>query len=207
MTDMEQSKLVREPRQKRSVDTKNKVLDAAYKLYCDKGYYETTTNEIAKVAGVNIGSLYSYFQDKKTILLEVVDRYHASYLQTIDAIYQDTESCEQAVQVWMRRLIDDMIHAHQETRKFNRELNVLSYSVPEIAAVMEDQHSKVRQITVDFLERHQKKLRVKDVETAAIVTTSLIDSIVHQIVFGKSLIDRERILKTTVDAIYSFLMK
>lgn len=204
---MEQSKLVREPRQKRSVDTKNKVLDAAYKLYCDKGYYETTTNEIAKVAGVNIGSLYSYFQDKKTILLEVVDRYHASYLQTIDAIYQDTESCEQAVQVWMRRLIDDMIHAHQETRKFNRELNVLSYSVPEIAAVMEDQHSKVRQITVDFLERHQKKLRVKDVETAAIVTTSLIDSIVHQIVFGKSLIDRERILKTTVDAIYSFLMK
>jgi len=183
------------------------VLDAAYKLYCDKGYYETTTNEIAKVAGVNIGSLYSYFQDKKTILLEVVDRYHASYLQTIDAIYQDTESCEQAVQVWMRRLIDDMIHAHQETRKFNRELNVLSYSVPEIAAVMEDQHSKVRQITVDFLERHQKKLRVKDVETAAIVTTSLIDSIVHQIVFGKSLIDRERILKTTVDAIYSFLMK
>jgi AcrR family transcriptional regulator len=204
---MEQSKLVREPQQKRSVDTKNKVLDAAYKLYCDKGYYETTTNEIAKVAGVNIGSLYSYFQDKKTILLEVVDRYHASYLQTIDAIYQDTESCEQAVKVWMRRLMDDMIHAHQETRKFNRELNLLSYSIPEIAAVMEDQHNKVRQITVAFLKRHQKKLRIKDVEAAAIVTYSLIDSVVHQIVFEKSLIDRERIFQTTVDAIYSFLMR
>ena len=152
---MGQRKHVREPQQKRSADTKNKVLDTAYKLYCDKGYYETTTNEIAKVAGVNIGSLYSYFQDKKTILLEVVKRYHASYLQTIDAIYQDTESCEQAVKVWMRRLMDDLIRAHQETRTFNKELNLLSYSIPEIAAVMEDQHSKVRQITVAFLVKGQ----------------------------------------------------
>ena len=207
MANMEQSKAVREPQQERSVDTKNKLLDAAYRLYCDKGYYETTTNEIAKVAGVNIGSLYSYFQDKKAILLEVVARYQASYLQTVDAINQDTESCEQAVKVWMRRLMDDVIRAHQETRAFNRELNLLSYSIPEIAAIMEDQHNKIRDITVAFFRRHEKKLRIKDVEAAAIVTYSLIDSVVHQIVFEKALIDRERIFQATVDAIYSFLMK
>jgi AcrR family transcriptional regulator len=183
------------------------VLDAAYKLYCDKGYYETTTNEIAKVAGVNIGSLYSYFKDKKTILQEVVDRYQDAFLQTIDAIYQDTESCGQAVKVWMRRLMDDMIRAHQATRAFNRELNLLSYSMSEIAAVLEDQHNKVRQIAVDFLKRHQKKLRIKDVEAAAIVTYSLIDSVVNLIVFEENPIDTERILQTAVDAIYCFLIR
>jgi AcrR family transcriptional regulator len=203
---VEQDKPVRKPRQKRSVETKNKVLDAAYKLFCDKGYYKTTTNEIAKVAGVNIGSLYSYFQDQETILLEVVNRFNASFLLTIDEVYQDTESCKEDVKLWLRRLMDNMIRVYQDTKEFNRELTILSYSMPEIAAIMENQHKQIRQIAIDFVDHHQKSPRIQDVEAVSIITYSLIESVVNQIVFEKNTIDTERILQAAVDSIYQFLI-
>ena len=72
---MEAEKAVRKPRQKRSIETKEKIVSAAYQLFCEKGYYNTTTNEIAQVANVSIGSLYSYFKDKDTIFLEILERF------------------------------------------------------------------------------------------------------------------------------------
>ena len=41
----------RQPRQTRSQATKEKILESAYKLFCERGYYQTTTNHIADVGG------------------------------------------------------------------------------------------------------------------------------------------------------------
>ena len=71
---MDNEKTVRQPKQKRSIQMKEKILSAAMQLICDMGFFETTTNEIAKAAGISIGSLYSYFSDKDTILAELLER-------------------------------------------------------------------------------------------------------------------------------------
>lgn len=68
------------PKQDRSIQNRDKILDAGLKLFSEKGYYDTTTNEIAKVAGVSIGSLYSYFKDKDAIFLNILDKYHRRFL-------------------------------------------------------------------------------------------------------------------------------
>jgi Transcriptional regulator len=70
---------VRQPVQDRSINKREKILNAALELFCEVGYYKTTTNEIAKRAHVSIGSLYSYFADKDTIFFEVLDRYHHKF--------------------------------------------------------------------------------------------------------------------------------
>jgi AcrR family transcriptional regulator len=204
---MDQSKEARSPQQKRSVETKGKILDAAYRLFCEKGYHSTTTNEIARVANVNIGSLYSYFRDKERILLEVASRHQTSFLATIDEIYRDTEACGQDLQTWMRRLMINMIRAYTETRAFKRELELVQYSFPDIARILDDQRDKLRGITRDFLARHQEKLRVSDLEAASVVTYSIIDAIVNHIVLGKAAVDEDRILGTAVDAIFRFLIR
>ncbi|MBF2595554.1 TetR/AcrR family transcriptional regulator, partial [Listeria welshimeri] len=58
---------VRTPIQKRSLEKKQKIINAGFELFCEKGYYQTSTNEICKRAGVSTGALYSYFTDKKDI--------------------------------------------------------------------------------------------------------------------------------------------
>ena len=67
--------VIREPIQKRSIEKKEKIIQAGFELICQKGYYNTNTAEIAKAAGVSTGIVYSYFKDKHDILIEGIKIY------------------------------------------------------------------------------------------------------------------------------------
>ena len=69
---------IREPIQKRSIEKKEKIIQAGFELICEKGYYNTNTAEIAKVAGVSTGIVYQYFKDKHDILIEGIKLYSNS---------------------------------------------------------------------------------------------------------------------------------
>ena len=204
---MEQDKIVRKPKQVRSVKTKEKILDAAYQLFCSKGYYKTTTNEIAKVADVSIGSLYSYFKDKDTILLEILERYNNAFMKINEELYQDIELHKTDPKAWFRLLMEGMIQVHQISKELNQEMNILCYTMPEVAAVMEKQHEKTRQKVLDSFYLYKEIIKVKDIEAAAIVVFNLVGSVVDQIVFCENTIDNERILQAGIDAVYKFLME
>ena len=52
------------PVQKRSIETKEKILNAAWTLFAEKGYFKTSTHDLAEQAGVATGSFYGYFNNK-----------------------------------------------------------------------------------------------------------------------------------------------
>ncbi len=58
----------RKPRQVRSQERVNRILDVSEELSISQGYATTTTNAIAAHAQVPIGSLYQFFPDKAAIL-------------------------------------------------------------------------------------------------------------------------------------------
>lgn len=65
----------RQPRQARSQERVNRILDVAEELFASQGYATTTTNAIAAQAQVPIGSLYQFFPDKTAILQALALRY------------------------------------------------------------------------------------------------------------------------------------
>src|SRR5689334_8757812 len=52
-------------------DKRQAILAAARELFARQGYEETTIAEIARAAGVAVGTVYLYFQSKHDILLDV----------------------------------------------------------------------------------------------------------------------------------------
>lgn len=68
----EHSRPPREPRQRRSREKRDRILLAAARLFSDGGVDSTTTKQIAREASVSIGTLYSYFTDKRQILLSLL---------------------------------------------------------------------------------------------------------------------------------------
>jgi AcrR family transcriptional regulator len=64
------------------------ILDAAFILFANKGFSETTTENISGVLGLKKQSLYSHFKSKNEILLEVL-RYQSVIIATEinDTIY------------------------------------------------------------------------------------------------------------------------
>ena len=52
-------------------DKRAVIIEAARTLFAKQGYEETTIAEIARAAGVGVGTVYLYFQNKRQILVEV----------------------------------------------------------------------------------------------------------------------------------------
>ncbi len=61
----------KKPIQKRSKETVDAIYEAALQLFTTRGYRETTTDKIAERAGVSIGTLYQYFPNKESILVDM----------------------------------------------------------------------------------------------------------------------------------------
>lgn len=183
---------------------KEKILNSALQLFCEKGYYNTTTNEIAQRAEVSIGSLYSYFKDKDTIFLEVVDRYQDKFQMAKNDMISNLNLLKTDHKAWLRVLIEHLIIVHEESKELNRELNVLSYYNPKVAEVLEDQNRKTLQATIDYFMQLKNDLKSEDIEATAIVTFDLISATVDRIVFGKNEIERERLINAAIDIVYKY---
>src|SRR2546423_5851957 len=67
----------RSPRQERSRETVEAILEGAAQVFERHGYAKGTTNRIAERAGVSIGSLYQYFPNKGAIVVELSRRHMA----------------------------------------------------------------------------------------------------------------------------------
>src|SRR4029450_12583732 len=65
--------------QERSRLTVNTILEATTRVLLKEGYDRASTNKIAAVAGVSIGSLYQYFPSKEALVAAVIYRHtHAT---------------------------------------------------------------------------------------------------------------------------------
>lgn len=60
------------PRKQRALQTRRRMLEAAYRLFCAHGYAETTMVAIAEAADVAVQTLYFTFHTKGAILGEVL---------------------------------------------------------------------------------------------------------------------------------------
>ncbi|MDB5476028.1 MAG: transcriptional regulator, TetR family [Phenylobacterium sp.] len=61
------------PRQTQKAATRSRVLDAARDLFDTQGYQGTTIREIARHAGVSVGSVFTTFASKGEILSQVME--------------------------------------------------------------------------------------------------------------------------------------
>ncbi|QYO63930.1 TetR/AcrR family transcriptional regulator [Leptolyngbya sp. 7M] len=55
-------------------ETMERILATSLRLFCEKGYYATSIEDIAKQAQISKGLLYHYFRSKEEVLSALVDR-------------------------------------------------------------------------------------------------------------------------------------
>jgi AcrR family transcriptional regulator len=65
------------------------ILDAARKLFSEKGYWETHLEDIAASAGFSKASLYNYYLDKESIFLSLVISENQEFLEKIRTVMEN----------------------------------------------------------------------------------------------------------------------
>jgi AcrR family transcriptional regulator len=196
---------IRTPKQSRGIETKNRIIAAAFSLYAKKGIHGTNSREIAKKAGVSIGSFYSYFKNKKTLLLEMLDDYlNRHFLAIWKAI--DTITVNEMKRDDICRLIKSVFAAYGISPEFHRQTHALRYSDPDINKVYErERNREVTQIRY-LLESNRHRMRISDPEAAAIVIHNAVESAAHTAKFIGPKTDETALIDALADMIYDFLL-
>ena len=101
----------RKPTQRRARQTVDAILDAVVRVLKREGFGAVTTNRVAEVAGVSIGSVYQYFPDKGAIFVAL----HQRHIEEIDRVVQVTlvEHAASSLNVLITAMIEAMIEAHR----------------------------------------------------------------------------------------------
>ena len=146
-------KTIRNPQQERSIDKKNRIINAGYELFSENGYYNTNTVQIAKRAGVSTGIVYGYFRDKKDILREVTSLYMEKVTKPILNLFDSLEAPFDTRDL-VCKIVDLVISAHGENAGIHEALHSLTHTDPEISAqfvLKEDAKEKVH-FAMDVLQ-------------------------------------------------------
>lgn len=77
--------MARKPQQARAISTVEAIIDASFICLVQQGLEGTTTNRIAEIAGVGVGSVYEYFDDKEAIFFAMTERFS----KDIDILLKD----------------------------------------------------------------------------------------------------------------------
>lgn len=122
---------MKEPIQKRSIETRNKLMKTAIKLYADKGYHNVTVDEVASSAGLSTGVAYRYFKNKKDLLLATIQY---AYVNIKDMAHMEdnlfmTFSTEEEKLAY---IMDKFVMLHQKYYDFHEVLEGLKHSDPDV---------------------------------------------------------------------------
>jgi AcrR family transcriptional regulator len=107
---------VRPPKQRRSRESYERVLDAAHALLEENGFEGFTAQEVAARSGVSIGAIYERFGNKETLLRAVHARLMESILEADERAGDPTVGAQTAAEA-----ILDAVGAMARTMNANRK--------------------------------------------------------------------------------------
>ncbi|AYV54489.1 TetR/AcrR family transcriptional regulator [Leptospira kmetyi] len=196
----------RKPIQDRSIETKEKIVQSAYKLVKRNGYSETGIRDIVETAEVSIGTFYSYFRDKNDIALEILRKYSEEFygnlaLETVAAIGKNVGLAEVVYQILNRMLV-----AAQKNPNLHREWIVLSLTDDKIAkAVKTIEGERIQTEAAGIFNHFAGKIKFRSEPIALTIAQRAMDDIISYMVLQGFDLKNEIVLRETAKMIASYL--
>lgn len=194
---------IREPVQKRSIEKKEKIIQAGFELICDKGYYNTNTAEIAKAAGVSTGIVYQYFKDKHDILIEGIKIYANSIFYPMLSI-SDKEFDKNNLDETFKKIISAFIKNHKLSQTAHEEIVAMQHSDKEIAELFYKSEIEMTNNIEDLFIKNG--FNCVNLREKVHLIIHLIDDLCHEIVYHKHPdMDYDAMTNIIIDSIINLL--
>ncbi|MBR3249532.1 MAG: TetR/AcrR family transcriptional regulator [Clostridia bacterium] len=173
---------IREPIQKRSIETKEKIIEAGFDLICNDGYYKTNTSKIAKKAGVSTGIIYQYFKDKKDILLSGLDKYADDIFYPMLNISNVKFDKENFIDI-IKNMINKYISNHKLSKTAHEEITAMAHSDKDVAYFFYKREMDMTFKIASALT--ESGFSITNINEKVHIVIGLIDNLCHEIVYHK----------------------
>ena len=94
----------------RFTDTRDRIENAAIRLFVQKGVTETSIRDIARTVDISEGALYRHFESKDDLVRKVFERHYVEFATKLQALAQTEITARGKVAAMIR----GFCHAHDE---------------------------------------------------------------------------------------------
>ncbi len=175
-------KKVREPVQQRAIETKQQIVQAGFKLFCEKGFHKTNTAEIAKEAGVSTGIVYNYFSNKKAIFLDVIMFYGNLIVkptyEKLKTIKADDDPRE-----LINEIIAAILKSHTIAKDAHSEMMSMAQSDRDVGKIISEFDEEVRKEIVKALLGIG--YNIPNINERVHIAQGLVENYCHEIIYNK----------------------
>ncbi len=193
---------IRIPKQNRSRERRLRIMETALDLFASKGINGTSSNEIANKAGVSIGTFYSYFENKKTLFLEILKNHLENFVTGVYTLRSDDS-------IPLRALIREHIHKGFMTfdinPSFHKEALVLKFSDPDVRKLFDEVEQQQLSIISSLLIPYCRRNKPQDLTEVSKVIHSAVENVAHYVKFLDSPMDRDRLIDELTEMIYHYV--
>lgn len=194
----------KEPKQTRSKDTVEAIFGAVTHILNKDGAVHLTTNKIAEVAGVSVGSLYQYFKNKESIFEGIILRLTEDSLQSMERILIETQS--QGFKI--RDVITLIVQNHFTTlQKMEKVATVILEYAPKVLPA--SHFKKADERTINFLMETVRKNNVKikspNPELAFFICVQAVRSVMVMSFLNRDAQERQLIMNELIEMLSSYL--
>ena len=173
---------IREPKQQRAIEKKEKIIEAGFNLICKNGYYNTNTAEIAKEAGVSTGIVYQYFKDKYDILIEGLGKYGDDIffpmLKSKDIKFDKSDFDK-----LLKQMINHYIDNHKVSNVAHEEIMSMVHSDKRVAEYYYKRELEMTNSLKDILINNN--FEGDYLSEKVHIMLGLIDNLCHEIIYHK----------------------
>ncbi len=198
-------KLKKQPRQARARATVDAILEAAAQVLAREGYAAVTTNRVAEVAGVSIGSLYEYFPNKQSIVAAALGRSMREITDEVSSGMRTAlalpEQPRGGIDYWMRAMTQALEQRSELLRVALREVPFL-WEIPEVR----DLHEILQHTAQEGRHKSQRVIHFEDPEASTFLLMTMVwSAILQTVLYRPSHLSRERLVRTLVDMVVKLL--
>ena len=182
--------------QERSRATVDNLIEATARILVKDGFDKASTNRIAEVAGVSIGSLYQYFPSKEALVAAVIERHQQQIMQMVRSELSEVSS--QPLDQVMRRFVAVAVEAHRLDPQLHR---VLAEQIPRVGKLekLETFSRENFSLFSTYLEGARDELGVDDLELASFVCVTTIEALTHNAVLHYSRVFSDEAMEVLID--------
>ncbi|MHA1585550.1 MAG: TetR/AcrR family transcriptional regulator [Promethearchaeota archaeon] len=166
------------------------IIDTFLDLVEKKGYANVSTNQVAKNAGISIGTIYKYFENKADILDQGFQTSISDFGEMPDFIEMITEHNENKIRSFIQRFLG----SHRAHYKLNEAIDQATILNQEIFHKFQDNIEKTIRQFATYVSKNDHRfsnISIDELVKALMISINTIDNIIHQHLFRRKIFETD----------------
>ena len=139
-------------------EARSRILDAANRVFAEKGYHEATMEDIAKRLGVSKGAIYLYFSSKEDLFEAMVKTAPQAFKEILYSSFGDEADPVRSA----TEFFDKMLKLSASNPGLSFEILSEASRNPTLKRILKQNHAEYEEVLTSFLAEGQKRRFVGD---------------------------------------------